>query len=131
MKVLIINSSPNGNGHNARAAAALAERFSEMGIDSEIYWLGKGNIKGCLSCYSCLKTDRCIQDDDLVNDLADRIQASDGLVVCAPFSSGDLTVPCAMRLTGYSIRERLQASSSRESRPLQSPYATPWERKLP
>ena len=88
MKVLIINSSPNRNGHNAATAAALAERFSEKGIDSEIYWLGKGEIKGCLSCYSCLKMDRCVQDDDLVNDLADRIQASDGLVVCAPVFFG-------------------------------------------
>ncbi len=88
MKVLIINSSPNKNGHNDKVAHSIREALKDRGVDSEIFWLGKGDIRGCLSCYRCMEIDRCIQDSDIVNGLAEKMIAADGILVCAPVYFG-------------------------------------------
>ena len=88
MKVLLINASPHEHGHNDIAAQAMAARLKTHGIDREIYWLGKGEIHGCLGCDTCMKIDRCVQDDDLVNELAERMIASDGIITFAPVYFG-------------------------------------------
>ncbi len=88
MKVLLINASPHENGHNAEAAHTMAERLEAHGIDSEICWLGKGDIRGCLGCDTCMRTGRCVQDDDIVNELAEKMIAADGIITFAPVYFG-------------------------------------------
>ncbi len=88
MKVLIVNSSPHKNGHNHTAALQISERLKTHNIDSEIYWLGEGRVKACLGCDVCMKIDKCVQDDDQINALAEKIIAADGLITCAPVYFG-------------------------------------------
>ncbi len=88
MKVLIVNSSPHEKGHNFTAAENISKRLAEYGIDSEIYWLGKDEVKGCLGCDGCMKIDRCVQEVDGMNRLAEKIMAADGLITCAPVYFG-------------------------------------------
>ena len=88
MKVLLINSSPNQGGHCACAAEDLAARLRTHQIESELFWLGQGDIRGCLSCYRCLEIDRCVQESDCVNELAEKMLAADGIIVCAPVYFG-------------------------------------------
>ncbi len=88
MKVLIVNGSPHEKGHNYTAAARIAARLGEKGIETEIYWLGKKEVKACLGCDACMKIDECVQDSDDINNLAEKIEQADGLITCAPVYFG-------------------------------------------
>ena len=49
MKVLLVNGSPNKEGCTFTALSEIAKTLKEEGIDSEIYWIGKKAIAGCIS----------------------------------------------------------------------------------
>lgn len=43
-KVLLINGSPNEHGCTYTALAEMAATFEKEGVESEIYWIGKGDV---------------------------------------------------------------------------------------
>lgn len=83
MKVLLINGSPHENGCVFTDLTEIASQLSKNGVDSEIHWIGKGDVAGCRGCGSCKKTQKCVVDDD-VNRIGERIGEFDGIVVGAP-----------------------------------------------
>jgi len=83
MKVLMLNGSPKANGNTAMALAEMEKVFHEEGIETEIVQLGNQHIHGCVACNGCAKTGRCVFDD-LVNQVADKLEGSDGLVLASP-----------------------------------------------
>lgn len=83
MNVLMINGSPRVGGNTARALAEMQAVFAKNGIDTEIVQIGGQDIRGCISCDFCRRNDRCVFDD-LVNELADKFEACDGLVLASP-----------------------------------------------
>lgn len=83
MKVLMINGSPRVGGNTARALAEMDAVFAKNGIETEIVQVGNRDIRGCIACDSCRKTGRCVFDDS-VNELADKLEACDGLVLASP-----------------------------------------------
>ena len=84
MKVLLINGSPNKNGCTARALEEIAGVLTQEGIETETVHIGKKAIRGCISCGACEKSGVCAFRDDLVNDIAPKFEAADGLVVGSP-----------------------------------------------
>ena len=83
MKVLILNGSPRVNGNTSIALHEMETVFAQEGIDFETVEIGSKDIRGCIACGGCTKTGRCVFDDT-VNDLADKFEASDGLVIASP-----------------------------------------------
>ena len=83
MKVLLVNGSPNKEGCTFTALSEIAKTLKEEGIESEIYWIGKKAIAGCISCGKCFEKGRCIFDDG-VNEIGARIGEFDGFVFGAP-----------------------------------------------
>ena len=83
MKVLMINGSPDPKGCVARAFAEMQAVFAAEGIETKEYTVGNKDIRGCISCGSCAKTGKCIFND-LVNEVAPKFEAADGLVVGSP-----------------------------------------------
>ena len=83
MKVLLINGSAHKNGCTARALSEMAKVFAQEGIETEIIQTGNQDIRGCISCNSCAKTGKCVFSD-LVNEIAPKFEAADGLVVGTP-----------------------------------------------
>ncbi|MBQ9301044.1 MAG: flavodoxin family protein [Clostridia bacterium] len=83
MKVLLINGSAHKNGCTARALSEMVKVFEQEGIETETVHAGSQNIRGCVSCNSCRKTGKCVFND-LVNELAPKLEAADGLVVGTP-----------------------------------------------
>ncbi|MGN0292637.1 MAG: flavodoxin family protein [Lachnospiraceae bacterium] len=63
MKVILVNGSPNQRGCTYRALQEIAGTLSQEGIDSEIFWLGKKPLNGCLACWHCGETGECVFDD--------------------------------------------------------------------
>ena len=88
MKVLLINGSPNKNGCTARALEEIAGGLTQEGIETETVHIGKKAIRGCISCGACEKSGVCAFRDDLVNDIAPKFEAADGLIVGSPVYYG-------------------------------------------
>ena len=84
MKVLLINGSPHENGNTAFALAQMAEVFAELGIETETIQVGSQLIRGCQGCGACYKLKKCVIEDGLVNETADKLAEADGMVVGSP-----------------------------------------------
>ena len=100
MKVLIINGSPHQNGNTSLAIAEMNKVFAAEGIESETVQVGNKPLAGCVACGHCHKAGKCAIDD-IVNVLAPKFEAADGLVVASPvyFASPNATlIACLDRL---------------------------------
>ncbi|MBO4589205.1 MAG: flavodoxin family protein [Bacteroidales bacterium] len=83
MKALLINGSPHPGGCTATALGVVAKELENNGIETEIVHVGNKNIRGCIACYKCRESGRCIFDD-AVNDVAAKFEAADALVIGSP-----------------------------------------------
>lgn len=83
MKVLLINGSPHRNGCVFTAISEVAGTLETEGIGTEIFWIGKGDIRGCTGCHGCRRTGRCVFDD-CVNEIGPRLDEFDGIIFGAP-----------------------------------------------
>ena len=82
-KVLLLNGSPKANGCTATALKEMIRIFEQEGVETELIQVGNKEIRGCISCGSCGKTGKCVFDD-LVNEVAPKLEAADGLVIGSP-----------------------------------------------
>ena len=87
MKVLLINGSPHANGNTALALNEMIKIFSAAQVETEIIHVGNKTIRGCVSCHKCFELGHCVFND-LVNEVAPKLAAADGLVVGAPVYYG-------------------------------------------
>ena len=83
MKVLLINGSPNEHGCTYTALCEAADVFSKNGIETEILYLGKAPVAGCIACGACRSTGRCFVDDK-ANEVLAKLDSIDGLIVGSP-----------------------------------------------
>ncbi len=100
MKVLIINGSPRVKSNTATALDEMVKVFSAEGIETEVVKIGNMPVRGCIACGSCFKNGRCVFDD-VVNELAPKFEAADGLVIASPvyYASANATlIACLDRL---------------------------------
>lgn len=102
-KVILLNGSPKKNGCTAEALAEMAKVLNEEGIETEIIQVGSQAVRGCISCNYCEDHGRCVFDD-LVNEVAAKFEAADGLVVGSPvyFGSPNGTILSFMDRLFYS-----------------------------
>lgn len=115
MKVLILNGSPRVNGNTTLAVREMEGIFAEEGVEVETVQVGNMDIRGCIACGSCFQKGKCVFDD-IVNDLASKFEAADGLVVASPvyYASANATlIACLTRLfysTGFDKTMKVGAS---------------------
>lgn len=115
LKVLILNGSPNANGNTALALREMERVFEERGVEYETVLLGNKAIRGCIGCRKCGELGKCIFDD-VVNELAEKLKAADGLVLASPvyYGSANATlIACLDRLffsASYDLRMKVGAS---------------------
>ena len=105
MKVLLINGSPRANGNTALALEEMRKVFEAEGVEAEIVHVGNKPIRGCVGCGGCAKKGRCVFDD-AVNEVAEKFEAADGLVVGSPvyYAGPNATVQALMDRLFYSAR---------------------------
>ena len=100
MKVLIINGSPRKDGNTSIAVAEMEKVFKSLNVEVETVQIGNKDVRGCIACNSCGKTGKCVFND-IVNELAPKFEAADGLVVATPvyYASANATlIACLDRL---------------------------------
>ena len=83
MKALLLNGSPHELGCTYTALCEVGKVLNRDGIETEVLWLGKQPIQGCVACGGCKNTGRCVFDDD-VNRLIERLDEFDALVIGSP-----------------------------------------------
>ena len=105
MKVLLLNGSPKANGNTALALKEMEKIFLEEGIEVETVQVGHLPVRGCIACQACKKTGKCTFDD-IVNEIAPKFEASDGLVVGSPvyYASANATLMAVLHRLFYSTR---------------------------
>lgn len=103
MKVLMINGSPKANGNTAAALAEMEKIFAEEGVEVETIQVGHQNVRGCVACNGCARAGKCVFDD-VVNELAAKFEAADGLVVASPvyYASANATLTAVLDRVFYS-----------------------------
>lgn len=82
-KILLINGSPNEKGCTYTALCEIADTLAQNGVDSELLYLGKKPVAGCIDCGKCFQTGRCVFDDK-VNEVLEKLDEYDGIVVGSP-----------------------------------------------
>lgn len=86
-KVLLLNGSPHPHGCTATALEEMIRIFEEEGIETEPIQVGIKDIRGCISCGQCSSKGKCVFDD-LVNEVAEKFEKADGLVIGSPVYYG-------------------------------------------
>lgn len=84
MKVLMLNGSPNENGCTKAALNEVSDTLNAEGIETEIFWVGKKAVSGCMACGACSKLGKCAIDSDPVNKFAELAEGADGFVFGSP-----------------------------------------------
>lgn len=83
MKVLLINGSPNKNGCTYTALREVESTLHTNGIETELVYLGKKPLAGCIACGNCMKTGHCFRED-IVKEIQERLDEFDGIVIGSP-----------------------------------------------
>lgn len=83
MKVLLINGSPNEKGCTFTALSEIVKSLNKNEIETEIYWIGKKPISGCIACGYCYEKGECVWNDG-VNALSKRLDEFDGFIFGSP-----------------------------------------------
>lgn len=84
MKVLLINGSPNPNGCTHTALDEVSGALNKNGVETEILSLGKKAVQGCIACGYCKDHEGCVFKDDLVNEVIQKLDTVDGIVLGSP-----------------------------------------------
>lgn len=105
MKVLILNGSPRQGGNTTVALREMENVFKVSGVDVETVQIGSKNIRGCIACNRCATTGKCAVDD-VVNELAEKFERADGLVVASPvyYASANATLVACLDRLFYSTK---------------------------
>lgn len=94
MKVLMINGSPHEKGCTYTALSEIKSTLTRHGIESEILYLGKQPVAGCIACGKCFETGACVFQDQ-VNKVSAYLDTIDAIVIGSPVyyggPSGQLT----------------------------------------
>jgi len=103
MKVLILNGSPKAEGNTAIALKEMEKTFAAEGCETEFIHVGHLPVRGCVACNGCARTGKCVFDD-IVNEIAEKFEQSDGLVVGSPvyYASANATLVALLDRLFYS-----------------------------
>ena len=88
MKVLIINGSPRVGGNSSKLIQEAVSVFDSFGVATEVMQIGNKDIRGCIACNNCAKTNAGCVFKDAVNEAAEKFKEADGLIVVSPVYYG-------------------------------------------
>ena len=115
MKVLMLNGSPKANGNTAAALKEMEQIFIQEGIEVETVQVGHQAVRGCIACGTCYKDGKCVFNE-VVNELAEKFETADGLVVASPvyYASANATLTAVLDRLFYCSRcdKRMKVGAS-------------------
>lgn len=108
MKVLLVNGSPHEHGCTNRALEEIKMQLSKDGVDAEIFWIGT-KVQGCIACYACKKTGKCIFNDQLT-EFVEKAKQANGFIFGSPvyYSSAAGSITSFMDRLFFSAAQYLE-----------------------
>ncbi len=105
MHILLLNGSPRKMGNTALALREMVTVFEQNGFSTETVQVGALPVRGCLACGYCHEHGHCTLND-IVNEIAPKFAAADGLVVASPvyYASANGTLVSVLDRLFYSTR---------------------------
>ena len=82
-KVLVISSSLRKNSNSEQLAVSFADGAKSAGNEVEVISLRDKEIKFCIGCLACQKTQRCVMHDD-ADAIREKMLHADVLVFATP-----------------------------------------------
>lgn len=108
MKVVAFNGSPRPEGNTASIIRVVFGELEKQGIQTEMVQVGGIAVRGCTSCYACIKNKLryCAVTTDPLNDWIDKIMAADGVILGSPVYFYGVTpeMTALMHRTGFVAR---------------------------
>ena len=85
MKIEAINGRPRKNGNISQCLEVVRKEVEAAGVEFQVFQPG-ADVKPCMACYHCLNTGslRCIQEDDMVNEIIEACIGADGILLASP-----------------------------------------------
>ncbi len=84
MHVLMVNGSSNRTGCTYTALTEVGKGLAESGATYEIMQLGGQPIRDCIGCNQCRKNQRCIFEENGVQEFVEKAYHADGFVFGTP-----------------------------------------------
>lgn len=116
MKVLMINGSPRQNGNTSLALSEMIKVFEQNNIEVDYIQVGGMNIRGCLACSACHNGRENCVIDDIVNEIALKFEACDGMVIASPvyYANANATLVALLDRLFYSTKfdKRMKVGAS-------------------
>jgi multimeric flavodoxin WrbA len=93
MKVVAFNGSPRREGNTSILINTVLDQLKAEGIEVEMVHLGGRAVRGCMACYGCFqnKNNRCVIEDDPMNDCIQKMIAADGIILGSPTYVADVS----------------------------------------
>ncbi|OPY88597.1 MAG: 2-amino-4-deoxychorismate dehydrogenase [Smithella sp. PtaU1.Bin162] len=93
MKVLAINASARKEGNTNILLNTVLDELKKEGIQTELISLAGQTIEGCKACYKCFKNKdlRCAFKKDMLNDILEKMESSEGILLGSPTYFSDVT----------------------------------------
>ena len=105
-KVLLLNGSPRPDGNTFMLLSEIKEQLKKHDVEGEIFQIGTRAVRGCIDCGQChsRRLGRCAFDDDVTDQLIERMSGCDALIVGSPVYYGMPTgqVVAALQRMSYS-----------------------------
>jgi len=90
MTVLIIDGSPHAKGGTNASLQIVEKELADSGVTVEYAHIGALAIRGCISCYACMKTGKCAIAGDPVNATIELMKKADGIIIASPVYYGGI-----------------------------------------
>ena len=93
LNVVAFNGSPRKEGNTSLLIRHIFDGLENEGIATELVQVGGQQIRGCSACMRCYETrdQRCVFDDDIVNDCIGKMIDADGIIFGSPVYFLDVT----------------------------------------
>jgi len=93
VKVVAFNGSPRKDGNTAMLINTVLEELEKQGLETEFVQLGGSKLRGCTACMKCVdnQDQRCVIDDDILNELVGKMIDADGIIIGSPTYFANVT----------------------------------------
>jgi multimeric flavodoxin WrbA len=90
MKIIGFSASPRKEGNTAWAVNQILEGAKEQGTETQFFSSSDLDINPCRGCLACVKSDRCVINDDM-QQLYDALAQADALILGSPVYMGQMS----------------------------------------
>jgi multimeric flavodoxin WrbA len=93
MKVVALNGSARKDGNTAILINLVLDELKKENIETDLIQFAGQPLHGCVACYRCFKNRdrRCAVKTDILNDLLEKVDAADGILLGSPTYFADVS----------------------------------------